>query len=329
MPPRIVTLTPNPSIDRTVALGGPLAARRRPPAGVGHLAGRRQGRQHLPRLRLGRRRHHRGAAGRPGRPLRPTSWSPPAIPHRLVDQRRPGARQPHHHRARRHHHQAQQPRPAASPAVLARPRRDPARPGRRRRLGRARRLAAARCPGRLVRRPGRRPAADSPGSPSTPATRRCGRSSSASTPHRPHLMKPNGEELASFTGGDADELESDPGAAAAAARTLVDRGVDDGPGHPGRPRCRAGHRARAPGTPRRRRPRSSAPSVPATPASSATSSGTCGASTPPHRLALAVAYGSAAAGLPGTTIPQPAQVQPDLVVAALCSADPHLGETDR
>ena len=34
---------------------------------------------------------------------------------------------------------------------------------------------------------------------------------------------------------------------------------------------------------------------------------------PSHRLALAVAYGSAAAGLPGTTIPHPSQVQPELV----------------
>jgi 1-phosphofructokinase len=34
---------------------------------------------------------------------------------------------------------------------------------------------------------------------------------------------------------------------------------------------------------------------------------------PEKRLALAVAYGSAAAGLPGTTIPQPQQVRPELV----------------
>jgi len=34
---------------------------------------------------------------------------------------------------------------------------------------------------------------------------------------------------------------------------------------------------------------------------------------PDQRLALAVAYGSAAAGLPGTTIPHPRQVQPELV----------------
>ena len=41
----------------------------------------------------------------------------------------------------------------------------------------------------------------------------------------PDLMKPNGDELASFTGGDADELENDPRKAAVAARTLIDRGV--------------------------------------------------------------------------------------------------------
>jgi 1-phosphofructokinase len=36
--------------------------------------------------------------------------------------------------------------------------------------------------------------------------------------------------------------------------------------------------------------------------------------TPDQRLALAVAYGSAAAGLPGTTIPHPRQVHPDQVI---------------
>ena len=42
----------------------------------------------------------------------------------------------------------------------------------------------------------------------------------------PHLMKPNGEELASFTGHQADELEHDPRAAAAAADDLIARGVE-------------------------------------------------------------------------------------------------------
>ncbi|MBU1801824.1 MAG: 1-phosphofructokinase family hexose kinase, partial [Actinobacteria bacterium] len=41
----------------------------------------------------------------------------------------------------------------------------------------------------------------------------------------PHVMKPNGHELATLTGGDGDQLEADPVAAAEAARTLVERGV--------------------------------------------------------------------------------------------------------
>ena len=41
----------------------------------------------------------------------------------------------------------------------------------------------------------------------------------------PDLMKPNGEELASFVGGDEEAFEADPATAAAAARQLVDKGV--------------------------------------------------------------------------------------------------------
>ena len=44
---------------------------------------------------------------------------------------------------------------------------------------------------------------------------------------------------------------------------------------------------------------------------------------PEQRLALAVAYGSAAAGLPGTTIPTPSQVHPELV--SVRSLDPTEG----
>jgi 1-phosphofructokinase len=128
----------------------------------------------------------------------------------------------------------------------------------------------------------------------------------------PHLMKPNGEELASFTGCDPTRLESDPLATARAACTLVDRGVesvlatlgplgavlvtDDGAWH---------------ATP------------PPTTVVSTVGAGDSSlfgyllwdlrAQPPAHRLALAVAYGSAAAGLPGTTIPQPHQVRPELV----------------
>lgn len=128
----------------------------------------------------------------------------------------------------------------------------------------------------------------------------------------PHLMKPNGEELASFTGGDPDLLESDPAAAATAARTLVDRGVEtvlatlgahgavlvsaDGAWHATPP-----------------------PTEVVSTVGAGDSSlfgyllGDIQNQPPARRLALAVAYGSAAAALPGTTIPTPEQVRPDLV----------------
>ncbi|MEI5673624.1 MULTISPECIES: 1-phosphofructokinase family hexose kinase [unclassified Nocardioides] len=128
----------------------------------------------------------------------------------------------------------------------------------------------------------------------------------------PHLMKPNGEELASFTGGDPDLLESDPLAAAKAAATLVDQGVDtvlatlgahgavlvtaDGAWHATPP-----------------------PTEVVSTVGAGDSSlfgyllGDIQNKPPAQRLALAVAYGSAAAGLPGTTIPHPTQVRPELV----------------
>lgn len=123
----------------------------------------------------------------------------------------------------------------------------------------------------------------------------------------PHLMKPNGHELASFTGHDGDALESDPVAAAGAARDLVARGVEtvlvtlggrgavlvnvDGAWHASPP------------------PTTVVSTVGAGDASLfgyllAAIEGRA----PADRLALAVAYGSAAAGLPGTTIPEPQHV---------------------
>lgn len=128
----------------------------------------------------------------------------------------------------------------------------------------------------------------------------------------PHLMKPNGEELASFTGAEAGLLESDPLAAARAARTLVERGVESvlatlGPhGAVLVDRDGAWHAAPPPTT------------VVSTVGAGDSSLfgyllGDLRRQDPAHRLALAVAYGSAAAGLPGTTIPQPHQVRADLV----------------
>ena len=128
----------------------------------------------------------------------------------------------------------------------------------------------------------------------------------------PHLMKPNGEELASFTGGDPDLLESDAHAAAKAARTLVDRGVETvlatlgGNGAVLVTEFGAWHATPPPTT------------VVSTVGAGDSSLfgyllGDIRQRTPAQRLALAVAYGSAAAGLPGTTIPHPSQVTPELV----------------
>jgi 1-phosphofructokinase len=128
----------------------------------------------------------------------------------------------------------------------------------------------------------------------------------------PDLLKPNAEELASVTGTEATELEAEPEAAAKAARTLVERGVRavlatlgsrgavlvDGEGAWYAP-------------------------PPPTTVVSTVGAGDCtlfgyllgslrGLSAP-DRLALAVAYGAAAAGLPGTTIPHPGDLHPERV----------------
>ncbi|HET9842266.1 MAG TPA: 1-phosphofructokinase [Nocardioides sp.] len=129
----------------------------------------------------------------------------------------------------------------------------------------------------------------------------------------PHLMKPNGEELASFTGHHADEIEADPLAAAEAARDLVGRGVESvlvtlGPhGAVLVTADQAWHAAPPPTT------------VVSTVGAGDSSLfgyllGDVTGRDPDQRLALAVAYGSAAAGLPGTTIPHPRQVHPDQVI---------------
>jgi len=128
----------------------------------------------------------------------------------------------------------------------------------------------------------------------------------------PHLMKPNGEELASITGADPAALEADPALAAAVARRLVEAGVESvlaSLGSQGAVLVTAAgawHAAPPPTT------------VVSTVGAGDSSLfgyllGDLRGLAPERRLALAVAYGSAAAGLPGTTIPQPHQVQPDLV----------------
>ena len=128
----------------------------------------------------------------------------------------------------------------------------------------------------------------------------------------PDLMKPNGEELASFTGGDADKLESDPLAAAEAARQLIDRGV-------GAVLATLGGNGAVLVTPEGAWHATPPPTTVVSTVGAGDSSlfgyllGDIRGLPAPERLALAVAYGSAAAGLPGTTIPRPSQLQTELV----------------
>ncbi|HWJ66330.1 MAG TPA: hexose kinase [Nocardioides sp.] len=144
----------------------------------------------------------------------------------------------------------------------------------------------------------------------------------------PSLLKPNAEELATVTGADADALEQDPQLVADAARSLVDRGV-------GAVLATLGG--------------AGAVLVDATGAWHATPPPTRVISTvgagdsslfgylladlrdaaPADRLASAVAWGSAAASLPGTTVPVPDDVRTDQVrVRPLATASTPAHEGD-
>jgi 1-phosphofructokinase len=129
---------------------------------------------------------------------------------------------------------------------------------------------------------------------------------------RPDVLKPNAEELALLTHDDAAAIEADPVVAAQAAARLVAGGAgavlatlggagavlvtDEGAWH------------------------ATAPAITVVSTVGAGDSSLFGyllgevrGAAPADRLRLAVAYGSAAAGLPGTTIPVPHQVHPDRV----------------
>lgn len=120
----------------------------------------------------------------------------------------------------------------------------------------------------------------------------------------PSLLKPNAEELASIVGAPVAELESDPVKVALAARTLVERGVGavlatlGGAGAVLVDATGAWHATPPPTR-----------VVSTVGAGDSSLFGYLAADlrgdTPADRLATAVAYGSAAAGLPGTTVPTP------------------------
>ncbi|NYJ01683.1 1-phosphofructokinase [Nocardioides thalensis] len=124
----------------------------------------------------------------------------------------------------------------------------------------------------------------------------------------PSLIKPNAEELASVTGEDPAKLEADPRLTAVAAQSLVDRGAGAvlatlGPGGAVLVDGSGAWHAQPPAT----------RVVSTVGAGDASMFGYLHADLlglpAPERLASAVAYGSAAAGLPGTTVPTPDDVR--------------------
>ncbi len=123
----------------------------------------------------------------------------------------------------------------------------------------------------------------------------------------PDLMKPNAEELATLTGADPLTLEGDPAAAAAAARALTSAGV-------GTVLVTLGGAGAVLVTPDGAWFAAAPPTTVVSTVGAGDSSlfgyllGTERRLPSTDCLALAVAYGSAAAGLPGTTIPRPEDV---------------------
>ncbi len=128
----------------------------------------------------------------------------------------------------------------------------------------------------------------------------------------PDLLKPNGEELASLTGSDVQQVEGEPAVAAKAAGILVDQGV-------GAVLATLGASGAVLVTPEGAWHATPPPTTVVSTVGAGDSSlfgyllGDLRDAEPAERLRFAVAYGSAAAGLPGTTIPRPDQVNPELV----------------
>ncbi len=128
----------------------------------------------------------------------------------------------------------------------------------------------------------------------------------------PDLLKPNSEELAQLTGADAHELEAaakagDPSAAVQAARGLVDRGVGAVLGTLGASGAVLVTKEGAwHATPPAIKPKSTVGAGDSSTAGYVLAH-TRGASAP-ERLRNAVAYGSAAASLAGSSLPRPEQV---------------------
>ena len=125
----------------------------------------------------------------------------------------------------------------------------------------------------------------------------------------PDLLKPNSDELAQLTGADAEQLEAaakagDPSAAVSASRSLVDRGVRAVMGTLG---ASGAVLVTSEGAWHASPP----PIVPRSTVGAGDSSvagyvlADCGGEAAPDRLRTAVAYGSAAASKAGSALPKP------------------------
>lgn len=129
---------------------------------------------------------------------------------------------------------------------------------------------------------------------------------------RPDLLKPNADELSQLTGRSADDIEADPATALLAAGELVGRGA-------GAVLATLGARGAVLASPAGAWLATPPPTRVVSTVGAGDSSlfgyllGVARGEPEPDRLRRAVAYGSAAAGLPGTTIPRPDQTHPDLV----------------
>lgn len=142
----------------------------------------------------------------------------------------------------------------------------------------------------------------------------------------PDLVKPNAEELASVVGLSPDALEDavaqgDPAPVVDAARQLIDRGVGAvlatlGAAGAVLVDCNGAWMASPP------------PITPRSTVGAGDSSlagyvrAEVGGAVPPQRLQMAVAYGSAAAALPGTTLPSPAEIDLNAVAVSPISPIP-------
>ena len=238
----IVTLTPNPSNDRTVTLAGPLergAVQRL--LSVTMQAGGKG-------VNISRAAMSAGLDTEAVFPARPDD---PFVRRADLAQASPAARRrpPATYGSTSRSPSPTAPRPSSTaparrcPRPPRRPRGDAARAGRRRRRGSC-------SPGRCRRA---RPTA---GTPSwcaalhgTPARVAVDTSEGplaalvAALPDAaPDLMKPNGSELASFVGGDEDVLRGRPGDGRRGGAPARRQGRGRGPGDPGRRRGLPGHR---------------------------------------------------------------------------------------